>query len=107
MYTATGDLPSEFHVYLFASSMCVLGNRLLKDLSLSDCHKGEGPLRTLFCGNTTIDQNDLCEPYWLANNISQVRGIKGLASGVLLGKLKPKLFNDDADDKLSPLLVCR
>lgn len=60
--------------------MCVLGKRLLKDISLEDCNKTEGgPLHQLFCVNST------CDSYYLTHNVSIVRGIKGLSSGVLLG----------------------
>lgn len=60
--------------------MCVLGKRLLKDINLADCNKTEdGPLHKIFCVNST------CDPYYLTHNVSVVRGIKGLSSGVLLG----------------------
>lgn len=63
-------------------SMCVLGKRLLKDISIDDCHKNSsGPLHKVFCGNSST-----CDPYFEANEISTVRGIKGLSSGVFLGE---------------------
>jgi hypothetical protein len=63
-------------------SMCVLGKRLLKDISVSDCHKNSsGPLHKIFCGNSST-----CDPYYEANEISTVRGIKGLSSGVFLSE---------------------
>jgi hypothetical protein len=40
----------------------------------------------MFCGNSSAD-NVGCDPYFVANNVSKVRGIKGLSSGVFLGKL--------------------
>ena len=63
-------------------SMCVLGNRLLKDISIDDCNKNSsGPLHKIFCGNSST-----CDPYYEANDLYIVRGIKGLASGVFLGE---------------------
>ena len=68
--------------------MCILGKRLLKDISLADCHKNaSGPLYHLFCGNTSGTESSGCDPYFEANNVSKVRGIKGLSSGVFLGKI--------------------
>jgi hypothetical protein len=62
-------------------SMCVLGKRLLRDISISDCNKNtSGPLHQIFCGNST------CDPYYEENDVYIVRGIKGLASGVFLGE---------------------
>lgn len=72
--------------------MCVLGNRLLKDIDISDCNKTGGPLRTIFCGNSTDDSDLNCDPYWIKNNVSIVRGIKGLSSGVFLGSLAFSFF---------------
>lgn len=60
--------------------MCVLGKRLLKDISKEDCNKTiGGPLYDLFCPNAT------CDPYYEHNNVTLVPGIKGLASGVFMG----------------------
>jgi potassium/chloride transporter 4/5/6 len=66
--------------------MCVLGKRLLKDINVNDCHKKQfGPLYQIFCGNSSTDGIS-CDPYFEENNVSKVRGIKGLSSGVFLGK---------------------
>ncbi|XP_018328608.1 solute carrier family 12 member 4 isoform X2 [Agrilus planipennis] len=63
--------------------MCVLGKRLLKDIPLESCNKElNGPLHQIFCGNTT--NMDKCDPYYRSHNVSKVRGIKGLSSGVFL-----------------------
>ena len=63
--------------------MCILGNRLLKDVPISECNKTEGTfLHNIFCNNTAA----VCDPYFLNHNVSVIRGIKGLSSGVLLGK---------------------
>ncbi|XP_044741711.1 solute carrier family 12 member 7 isoform X2 [Chrysoperla carnea] len=63
-------------------TMCVLGKRLLKDISLDDCNKTvNGVLHNLFCPNNTCDQ------YYMQNEIQKVRGIKGLASGVFLDNI--------------------
>lgn len=66
--------------------MCVLGKRLLKDIDLSECNKTlGGKLHKLFCGNDTFSM-DTCDSYYYSNNVSIVRGIKGLSSGVFFGK---------------------
>ncbi|XP_053620979.1 solute carrier family 12 member 4 isoform X3 [Plodia interpunctella] len=63
--------------------MCILGKRLLKDIHISDCAKNiTGPLYKLFCPNNT------CDPYFLAHNVSIVKGIKGLSSGVFFDNLE-------------------
>jgi hypothetical protein len=82
-------------LYLSLFSMCVLGKRLLKDISVNDCHKEPfGPLYQIFCGNSSSDNTRHCDPYFDANNISHVRGIKGLSSGVFLGKLNINKVQD-------------
>ncbi|KAL0279315.1 UNVERIFIED_CONTAM: hypothetical protein PYX00_000904 [Menopon gallinae] len=74
--------------------MCVLGNRLLKDIDLADCHQGAGPLQTIFCGNATNPEPGSCDPYWEANSVTQVRGIKGLSSGVFLDNIKASFLEE-------------
>lgn len=66
--------------------MCLLGRRLLKDLNvLNDCNKNvSGVLHSLYCGNSTRSK---CDPYYTENNLTIVNGIRGLASGVFLGKI--------------------
>ncbi|XP_055312434.1 solute carrier family 12 member 4 isoform X3 [Sitodiplosis mosellana] len=64
--------------------MCVLGKRLLKDMKLEDCHKTVGGfLHNTYCNATTR----LCDPYYETNNVTVVKGIKGLASGVFFDNL--------------------
>lgn len=66
-------------------SMCVLGNRLLKLDSINDCHKNvTGFLHKTYCGNETSTR--LCDPYYKDHNLTIVRGIKGISSGVFFGK---------------------
>jgi len=64
--------------------LCLLGRRLLKDLNvLTDCNKNvSGVLHKLYCGNGTR-----CDPYYVENNLTVVNGIRGLASGVFLGRI--------------------
>jgi potassium/chloride transporter 4/5/6 len=63
--------------------MCVLGKRLLRDISISDCNKNvSGPLHQIFCVNST------CDPYFMTNDVSIVRGIKGLSSGVFFDNIE-------------------
>lgn len=66
--------------------MCVLGKRLVKDVVLSECNKTiGGTLHQIFCGNGT--NMNTCDSYYRDHNVSIVRGIKGLSSGVFFGEL--------------------
>ncbi|KAL1114973.1 hypothetical protein AAG570_007796 [Ranatra chinensis] len=68
--------------------MCVLGNRLLKDINIQNCTKEVGgPLYNIFCTNSTGDEFPVCDSYFEQNNVSIRNGIKGLASGVFLDNL--------------------
>ncbi|CAH0405213.1 unnamed protein product [Chilo suppressalis] len=69
--------------------MCVLGNRLLKDIHITNCSKAvDGELHKLFCPNKT------CDPYYATHNISVVQGIKGLASGVFFTNLQDSFLQE-------------
>ncbi|CAO1414154.1 unnamed protein product [Diamesa tonsa] len=71
--------------------MCVLGKRLVKDININNCTKDiGGPLHNLYC---TSDKPADCDPYYAANNISIVRGIKGLSSGVFYDNLMPSFLD--------------
>lgn len=68
--------------------MCVLGKRLLKDIAIENCTKeAGGPLYNIFC-------QDECDPYFASNNVSIVRGIKGLASGVFFDNIYPSFLEN-------------
>lgn len=68
--------------------MCTLGNRLLKDVHPDNCTQDVGgALHNLYCTAPGV-----CDPYYLANNVSLVRGIKGLSSGVLMDNLRPNFL---------------
>uniref|UniRef100_A0A6B2E4U6 Putative amino acid transporter n=1 Tax=Phlebotomus kandelakii TaxID=1109342 RepID=A0A6B2E4U6_9DIPT len=69
--------------------MCVLGNRLLKDIPIENCTQEEGgQLWNLFCAEQP------CDPYFLSHNTSTVRGIRGLASGVFFENLLPAFLEE-------------
>ncbi|XP_063225978.1 solute carrier family 12 member 4 isoform X2 [Bacillus rossius redtenbacheri] len=71
--------------------MCVLGTRLLKDIKIHECYKNSsGKLFELYCGNSSAT----CEPYFEANNVTIVRGIKGLSSGVFLENIYDSFFEE-------------
>ncbi|XP_019760513.2 solute carrier family 12 member 6 isoform X2 [Dendroctonus ponderosae] len=66
-----------------ALQICVLGRRLLRIDSTSDCTKNiSGPLYQEFCPNNT------CSSYWTENNLTLERGIKGLSSGVFFDNIQ-------------------
>lgn len=68
--------------------MCTLGNRLLKDVHPDNCTQDVGgALHNLYCSAPGV-----CDPYYLANNVSLVRGIKGLSSGVFMENLAPSFL---------------
>ena len=69
--------------------MCVLGNRLIKDIEVeTECHKNfGGPLHKAFCTNWTGPATlSGCEPYYEKHELRIINGIKGLRSGVLKSK---------------------
>ncbi|GAB0091147.1 solute carrier family 12 member 6 [Sergentomyia squamirostris] len=69
--------------------MCVLGNRLLKDIPIENCTQEKGGhLWNLFCAQ------EPCDPYFLSHNISVVRGIRGLASGVFFENIFPSFLEE-------------
>ena len=84
----------------------MLGNRLLSDENSGNCTKEEGsPLWNLYCqytdvmvdqlvggsgagaGNNRTIQVARCDPYFESHNVTLIPGIRGLASGVFLGKI--------------------
>lgn len=80
--------------------MCLLGNRLLAKELDDNCTKAEGsPLWNQFCqyqeeliegvaalGTNLTTQVIKCDSYFESHNVSVVQGIRGLASGVFLGR---------------------
>ncbi|XP_020817982.1 solute carrier family 12 member 6 isoform X1 [Drosophila serrata] len=66
--------------------MCVLGKRLLKDIPIENCTKEDSFLRDIYC------PEGRCEEYYLANNVTKVKGIKGLASGVFYDNIFPSFL---------------
>ncbi|XP_037715715.1 solute carrier family 12 member 6 isoform X2 [Drosophila subpulchrella] len=68
--------------------MCVLGKRLLKDIPLDNCTKEDSFMRDIYC------PDGKCEEYFLANNVTKVKGIKGLASGVFYDNIWPSFLEN-------------
>uniref|UniRef100_A0A1Y9IHS4 Uncharacterized protein n=1 Tax=Anopheles gambiae TaxID=7165 RepID=A0A1Y9IHS4_ANOGA len=69
--------------------MCVLGKRLLKDVAVANCSKDEGGvLWNYFCASGE------CDPYFKEQNVTLVRGIKGLKSGVFFDNLFPSFLQE-------------
>ncbi|XP_016973959.1 solute carrier family 12 member 4 isoform X1 [Drosophila rhopaloa] len=66
--------------------MCVLGKRLLKDIPLDNCTKEDSFMRDIYC------PDGKCDEYFLANNVTKVKGIKGLASGVFYDNIFPSFL---------------
>ncbi|SPP73176.1 solute carrier family 12 member 6 isoform X2 [Drosophila guanche] len=66
--------------------MCVLGKRLLKDIPIDNCTKDDSFMRDIYC------PNNKCDEYYLNNNVSKVKGIKGLASGVFYDNIWPSFL---------------
>ncbi|CAH1393152.1 unnamed protein product [Nezara viridula] len=72
--------------------ICVLGNRLLKDIAIDRCNKTVGgELYNLFCPNGTKSG---CDPYFEKHDVTITRGIKGLASGVFFDNLGDFFLNE-------------
>nr|XP_029721458.1 solute carrier family 12 member 4 isoform X3 [Aedes albopictus] len=69
--------------------MCVLGKRLLRDIAVDNCTKEVGgPLYNTFC------EGGECDPYFTEHNVSLVRGIKGLKSGVFFDNIFPSFLQE-------------
>ncbi|XP_036418840.1 solute carrier family 12 member 7-like isoform X1 [Colossoma macropomum] len=74
--------PPEFQV-------CLLGNRTLKNLNFDKCLKTEvinnstytTELWTLFCDGPYL--NATCDQYFTLNNVTEIKAIPGLLSGVI------------------------
>lgn len=67
-------------IICFLRSMCVLGKRLIQMNDTRDCTKAF--LRPYYCAN---DSQLSCDPYYMKHNVSVVKGIRGITSGVLRG----------------------
>ncbi|XP_020708843.1 solute carrier family 12 member 4 isoform X2 [Athalia rosae] len=66
-----------------ALKMCVLGERLLKDVDMVNCTKAtNGSLHELYCPD-----NNPCDPYYENHEPRIVNGIHGLASGVFMDNI--------------------
>ncbi|XP_066441245.1 solute carrier family 12 member 7-like isoform X1 [Eleutherodactylus coqui] len=71
--------------------ICLLGNRVLAKRSLDICAKYisnntiNEALWNKFC--ITTNYSTTCDPYFIANNLTEIQGIPGVASGVLLDNL--------------------
>ncbi|XP_055916660.1 solute carrier family 12 member 6 isoform X2 [Eupeodes corollae] len=67
--------------------MCVLGKRLLKDVPLENCTKEEGGMiYNAFC------PDGICGEYYKLHNVTKVKGIKGLSSGVFYENILPSFL---------------
>ncbi|XP_055003434.1 solute carrier family 12 member 7 isoform X1 [Sorex araneus] len=73
--------------------VCLLGNRTLARRDFEACTKvlagsnGSAPaaLWRLFCNGSALSAS--CDEYFIQNNVSEIQGIPGVASGVLLENL--------------------
>uniref|UniRef100_A0A3P9NVX0 Solute carrier family 12 member 6 n=1 Tax=Poecilia reticulata TaxID=8081 RepID=A0A3P9NVX0_POERE len=76
-----GAFVSAFHEHKF--TVCMLGNRTIS--SHDQCNKTVPEKPTLlweeFCHSTEL--NATCDEYFTANNFTEIKGIPGLASGII------------------------
>ncbi|XP_063801329.1 solute carrier family 12 member 4 isoform X2 [Pseudophryne corroboree] len=87
-----GGIKSIFDPHWFP--ICVLGNRTLSRDQFDICAKTTTidnltvatNLSLLFCGSSNFSSN-LCDEYFLHNNVSEISGIPGAASGILRDNL--------------------
>lgn len=66
--------------------LCVLGKRLIKDITMDQCNRNSTVLYNIFCPNNASS----CDPYYLEHvehDLTITHGIKGLASGVFFSNL--------------------
>lgn len=77
--------------------MCLLGNRSLKNEKFETCAKTEfvknhtvnTELWSIFCDSTY--PNATCDDYFILNNLTEMKAIPGLLSGVIKGEKDPEL----------------
>ena len=75
--------------------VCLLGNRTLSRRGFDVCAKVHTAnnssvttaLWSIFCNGSTDSTS--CDQYFLHNNVTEIQGIPGVASGVLLGECPP------------------
>jgi potassium/chloride transporter 4/5/6 len=73
-------------------NMCVIGNRLLQEDGSGNCTKEIGsPLYNEFCKAFQYD-GVVCDDYFTRSNVTRVKGIKGLASGVIFDNIWPSFM---------------
>lgn len=86
-------------VFLFVfGSICLLGNRTLSKRSFDVCAKftesnNETKTTTLwrlFCNSSL--HNATCDDYFSLNNVTEIQGIPGIMSGILIGKSESTEF---------------
>lgn len=90
-----GVISQVLHVPSFPRSrsrVCLLGNRTLSRRNFDVCAKvlttNNGTVTTalwgLFCNNSM--PSAICDEYFAQNNLTEIQGIPGVASGVFLGE---------------------
>ncbi|XP_012927821.1 solute carrier family 12 member 7 [Heterocephalus glaber] len=65
--------------------VCLLGNRTLAKRGFDTCAKAQAALWGLFCNGSSPSAT--CDQYFTQNNVTELQGIPGVASGVLLENL--------------------
>ena len=88
-FTRESHISSRPHSY---SRVCLLGNRTLSRRSFDVCAKvhttNNGTETTtlwgLFCNGSSPSAT--CDEYFAQNNLTEIQGIPGVASGVFLGE---------------------
>lgn len=76
--------------WLLPCRVCLLGNRTLARRDFDACTKvianssAPAALWKLFCNGSTLSAS--CDEYFIQNNVSEIQGIPGVASGILLGE---------------------
>lgn len=88
------------------SRVCLLGNRTLSRRGFDVCakvHTGNNStmptaLWGLFCNSSM--PNATCDEYFAQNNVTEIQGIPGVASGVLLGESPPPPHSRRAGPRL-------
>lgn len=93
---------------LFLHSVCMLGNRTLKNNDFDKCLKTDiidnltvtTALWKLFCDSPEL--NATCNEYFSNNNVTLMQGIPGLTSGVISGEPPIK---DTASKQLKTVIL--
>lgn len=70
-------------ISFFSSSVCLLGNRTLKNEMFEKCAKTDVEVWNLFCDSPYL--NATCDEYFALNNLTEIQATPGVLGEVING----------------------